>query len=129
MKVSSIHFSILSRTALGPTQPPTLRSSVALSLGVKRQRREADHSPPTSEEVKKSGKPLQIVLCNTYGRSFGRNCVRGWPVYGKSKLSFIMTECIWVFPVTLQETSLVEKQKLSVMDTLYISDTCTMMPI
>jgi hypothetical protein len=41
-----------SRTALGPTQPPTERVPGALSLGVKRPRREADHSPPSNAKVK-----------------------------------------------------------------------------
>jgi hypothetical protein len=41
-----------SRTALGPTQPPIQWVPVALSLGVKRPRREADHSLPSSAEVK-----------------------------------------------------------------------------
>jgi hypothetical protein len=41
-----------SRTALGPTQPPIQWVPGALSLGVKRPRREADHSPPSSAEVK-----------------------------------------------------------------------------
>jgi hypothetical protein len=36
------------RSALGPTQPP-IRGS---SLGLKRLGREADHSPPSSAEVK-----------------------------------------------------------------------------
>jgi hypothetical protein len=35
-----------------PTQPPIQWVSGALSLGVKRPRREADHSPPFSSEVK-----------------------------------------------------------------------------
>jgi hypothetical protein len=38
---------------LGPTQPPTQWVPGALSLGVKRPGREADHSPPASAEVKK----------------------------------------------------------------------------
>jgi hypothetical protein len=38
--------------ALGPTQPPIQWVPGALSPGVKRQGREADHSPPTSAEVK-----------------------------------------------------------------------------
>jgi hypothetical protein len=38
-------FTTASRTALGPTQPPTQWVSGALSLGVKRPEREADHSP------------------------------------------------------------------------------------
>jgi hypothetical protein len=40
-----------SRTALEPTQPPIQWVPEALSLGVKRPRREADHSPPSSAEV------------------------------------------------------------------------------
>jgi hypothetical protein len=40
-----------SRTALGPTQPIKWVPG-ALFLGVKRPRREADHSPPSSVEVK-----------------------------------------------------------------------------
>jgi hypothetical protein len=46
-------FSTASRTALGPTQPPIQWVPGALSLGVKRLGREADHSPPSSAEVKK----------------------------------------------------------------------------
>jgi hypothetical protein len=45
-------FTTASRTALGPTQPPIQWVPGALSLGVKRPRREADHSPPSSAEVK-----------------------------------------------------------------------------
>jgi hypothetical protein len=41
-----------SRTALGPTQPPVQWVPGALSLGIKRPGREADHSPPSSAEVK-----------------------------------------------------------------------------
>jgi hypothetical protein len=45
-------FTTASRTALGPTQPPIQCVPGALSLGVKRSLREADHSPPSSAEVK-----------------------------------------------------------------------------
>jgi hypothetical protein len=45
-------FTTVFRTALGPTQPPIQRVSGALSLGLKRLGREADHSPPSSAEVK-----------------------------------------------------------------------------
>jgi hypothetical protein len=45
-------FTNASRTALGPTQPPIQWVPGALSLGVKRPRREADHSSPSSAEVK-----------------------------------------------------------------------------
>jgi hypothetical protein len=45
-------FTTESRPALGLTQPPIQWVPGALSLGVKRPRREADHSPPSSAEVK-----------------------------------------------------------------------------
>jgi hypothetical protein len=52
-RVKNFIFSTSSRSALGPTQPPIQWVLVALSLGVMRPGREADHSPPTSAEVKK----------------------------------------------------------------------------
>jgi hypothetical protein len=45
-------FTTASRTALGPTQPPIKWVPGVLSLRVKRPGREADHSPPSSAEVK-----------------------------------------------------------------------------
>jgi hypothetical protein len=39
-------------TVLGPTQPPIQWVPGALSLGVKRPGREANHSPPSDAEVK-----------------------------------------------------------------------------
>jgi hypothetical protein len=42
----------VSRQALGPTQSPIQWVPGALSLEVKRPGREADHSPPSSVEVK-----------------------------------------------------------------------------
>jgi hypothetical protein len=45
-------FTTASRTALGPTQPPVQWVPGALSLGLKRPWREADHSPPFSGEVR-----------------------------------------------------------------------------
>jgi hypothetical protein len=45
-------FTTVSRTALGPTQPPMQWVPGALSLEVKRPGREADYSPPSSAEVK-----------------------------------------------------------------------------
>jgi hypothetical protein len=45
-------FTTASRTALGPTQPLIQLVPAALSLGIKRPGREADHSPPSSAEVK-----------------------------------------------------------------------------
>jgi hypothetical protein len=45
-------FTTASRTALGPTQPPIQWVPGTLSLGVKQSGREADHSLPSSAEVK-----------------------------------------------------------------------------
>jgi hypothetical protein len=45
-------FTTASRTALGPTKPPIQQVPGALSLGVKWPGREADHSLPSSAEVK-----------------------------------------------------------------------------
>jgi hypothetical protein len=45
-------YTIASRPALGPTQPLTQWVPGSLSLGVKRPEREADHSSPSSAEVK-----------------------------------------------------------------------------
>jgi hypothetical protein len=42
----------VSRTVLGPTQPPMQGVPGALSLVVKRPMREADHSYPSNAEVK-----------------------------------------------------------------------------
>jgi hypothetical protein len=48
-------FSTASRPAVGPTQPPIQWVPGALSPGVKRKWREADHSPPSSDEAKNGG--------------------------------------------------------------------------
>jgi hypothetical protein len=45
-------FSIASRPTLGRPQPPIQFVPGALSRGVRRPGREADHSPPSSAEVK-----------------------------------------------------------------------------
>jgi hypothetical protein len=45
-------FTTVYRTALGPTQPPIQWVPGALSLGLKRPGREADHSLPSCSEVK-----------------------------------------------------------------------------
>jgi hypothetical protein len=52
-RVKNFLFSTSSRPALGSTQPPIQWVPGALSLGVKRPGREANHSLPTSAEVKK----------------------------------------------------------------------------
>jgi hypothetical protein len=51
-RVKNFHFTS-SRPALGPIQPHNQWVPEGLSPGVKRLEREADHSPPTSAEVKK----------------------------------------------------------------------------
>jgi hypothetical protein len=52
--VKNFLFSTSSRPALGSAQPPTNGYWGALYPGVKRPGREADHSPQTSAEVKKT---------------------------------------------------------------------------
>jgi hypothetical protein len=47
---------------MGPTQPPIQWVTGTLSLGVKRPGREADHSPPSSAEVKEC---LELYLHST----------------------------------------------------------------
>jgi hypothetical protein len=51
--VKNFLFSKSSRPVLGSTQPPIQWVPGALSPKVKRPGREADHSPPTSAEIKK----------------------------------------------------------------------------
>jgi hypothetical protein len=51
--IGSRIFSTSSRPVLGPIQPPIQWVPGSLYSGVKRPRREADHSPPVSAEVKK----------------------------------------------------------------------------
>jgi hypothetical protein len=48
-------FSVASRPALGPTQPPIRCVPGVLSSGIKRPEREADLSPPSSAEDKNGG--------------------------------------------------------------------------
>jgi hypothetical protein len=48
-------FTIASRTALEPTQPPIQWVPVVISLGIKRPRPRADKSPPSSAKAKECG--------------------------------------------------------------------------
>jgi hypothetical protein len=63
--VGNFLFTTVSRTALGPTQPPIQWVPGALSLEVKRPGRESDHSPPSSAEVKKCVE-LYLHSTNTF---------------------------------------------------------------
>jgi hypothetical protein len=62
-RVKKFRFSISCRSAPGSTQPPIKWVLGALSPGVKRQGSEADHSPPTSAEVKKMWIYTSTPLC------------------------------------------------------------------
>jgi hypothetical protein len=52
-RVKNFHFCMSSRPALGSTQPSIQWVPGALSPGVKRPEREADHPPPNNAEIKK----------------------------------------------------------------------------
>jgi len=53
-------FTIVFKPVLGPTQPPIQWKRGALSLGIKQLGREANHSPPSSVEVKKAWSYISI---------------------------------------------------------------------
>jgi hypothetical protein len=55
-------FTTASRPALEPTQPPIQWVLGALSLGVKRPGREADHSPPSTVEVENAWSSIPSLL-------------------------------------------------------------------
>jgi hypothetical protein len=59
----SFFFFIVSRPALGPTQPPVLWIPAALSPGVERPCRETVHSPPSSAEFKNGGTIPPLPIC------------------------------------------------------------------
>jgi hypothetical protein len=64
-------------SALGPIHLPIQRVPGALSLRVKRQRREADNSHPSSVDVKK-GEAIFILIANRFltsdsGTTIGHN--------------------------------------------------------
>jgi hypothetical protein len=63
-------FSTLPRPVLGPTQPPIQWVPGALSPGVKRQAREADHSSPASAEVKR-----RLIYTSTSLYAFMTQCL------------------------------------------------------
>jgi hypothetical protein len=94
----SVHFwqvssSETSRTVLGPIQPPIQWVPVALYLRVKRPGCEADHSPPSSAEVKQC-----VELClyspNTPSWRGARLKAQG-QLYLYLYLSFLNQETEW----------------------------------
>jgi hypothetical protein len=60
-------FTTASRTALGSTQRPIQWVPGALSLGVKRPVREADHSPTSNAEVKNAWSYTSIPPVRLHG--------------------------------------------------------------
>jgi len=60
-------FDTVSRSALGPTQPPIQWLTRALFLGIKPPRREADHAPPSSTKVKDAWSYTSPTSVSLYG--------------------------------------------------------------
>jgi hypothetical protein len=61
------HFITVSRPALEPTQPPIHWVSGAVSLRIKRPGRKADHSPPSTAEVKNAWSYTSTRSIRLYG--------------------------------------------------------------
>jgi hypothetical protein len=59
-------FTTASRTTLGPAQPPIQWVAGALSLGVKRPGREADHSPRSSAGIKEMSEAIHPLPQYTF---------------------------------------------------------------
>jgi hypothetical protein len=72
----------MSRPALVPTQPRIQWVSVALSLGLRRPGRRADHSPPCSDEVKNAWSYISTHTIRLHGVVLS---------YGKHKDNFTIT--------------------------------------
>jgi hypothetical protein len=94
-------FTTASRTALGHTQLPIQWVTGTLSLGVKRARREADHSPPSSAEV--------IECVELYLQSPNMPSWRGSELKIKHSdiFTFVFTYSSWVQLSTLVFVSVV----------------------
>jgi hypothetical protein len=89
--LGSFLFTTVSRTSLGPTQPPIQWVRGALLLGVKRPGREADHSPPLSVGVKEcvelylhspntpSWRGAQLKYRDNFPFTFNQSVCPSWP--------------------------------------------------
>jgi hypothetical protein len=88
-------FTTASRTALGSTQPPIKWVPRALSLGVKRPGPEADHSRPSSAEVK--------ICVELYLHSLNTSSCRCAQLKHRDKFTFILPYFFYVvmsrFPI------------------------------
>jgi len=60
-------FATASRPALGPIQPPIQWVPAVLSPGVKRLRHDANHSPPSSAEIKYAWSCTSTLTLNLHG--------------------------------------------------------------
>jgi hypothetical protein len=69
-RVKNFNFSISSKSVLGSTEPSVQWVPGAFFTWVKQQEREADHSPPTSAEVKKTW-----IYTSTPPYAFMANCL------------------------------------------------------
>jgi hypothetical protein len=78
-------FTTASRLALGSTQRPIQWIPGTLSLGVKRPGREADHSPPSSDEVKNAWSYTSTPTIRLHGvvlsKSTGTNLPSSFSIY------------------------------------------------
>jgi hypothetical protein len=70
----------VSRPALVPTHPPIQWVPGALSLGVKRPKREADHSPPSSAEVKNAWSYTSTPPFRLHGVVFSQTAEKTLPL-------------------------------------------------
>jgi hypothetical protein len=68
-------FPTVTRPALVPTQPTIQWVPGALSPGVKQQGHEADHSPPSSAEVKNGGAIPSLPHASSWHQSLGQLCL------------------------------------------------------
>jgi hypothetical protein len=85
-------FTTASRTALGPSQPPIQWVQGPLSVGVKRPGREADHSSPSSAEVKEW---LELYIHSPNTPSWLGAYLKHWD-------NFSFTFKNWVHPVKVR---------------------------